>query len=130
MPFDATPLPALPAVSNPVIELLEAALARIERGWCQDLSAKDEDGQNPCDTHKPAVSFCAIGAICYAERNSDIGRIDAAMRYLLRGINPVNPRGFAIPTWNDYRYRTKDDVVRAYRRAIKIAKTEVFENAV
>jgi hypothetical protein len=130
MPFDATPLlptsPDLPTI-DPVVRLLEKGLARIERGWCQGASAKDERGQTPLPG-KPAVAFCAVGAILY---DNSISRYnEPAFRYLVRAINPNYHTAMTIPVWNDFPHRTQDDVIRVFRRAIKIAKAEVFENAV
>jgi hypothetical protein len=130
MPFDATPSP----VVNPVIERLEAGLARIEKGWCQGAAAKDKNGKEP-RSGKRAVSFCAAGAVVYGYKFSVN---DPAVEYLLKAINQADPTIFYypighrgnIPIWNDSPHRTKEDVIRLYQRAIEIAKAEVFENAV
>jgi hypothetical protein len=123
MPFDATPLPAV----NPVVELLEAGLARIEKGWCQGANGRDGYGNIVGGPYlRMAVSFCAGGAVSCDRKNT---HSNVAINYLWRTISLDQP-GINIPTWNDYPGRTKDDVIRLYQRAIEIAKAEVFENAI
>lgn len=44
-------------------EVLEAAAARVERGWCQHAAATDAEGDRLQPLDAAAARFCALGAI-------------------------------------------------------------------
>lgn len=84
-----------------VKNVLKKATDRVRRGWLQDA------------LHDYRGNVCALGAIECSTRSYDL-RQDAeiALRRVI---------GYPfIDRWNDARGRTKDQVVEAFRKAIKL----------
>lgn len=104
-------------MSNEVKEILEAALALIEKGWTRGVVARDAAGR--CvEAHDPsACSWCASGALMAAAGvrpgSSDWPASYSSARRALGD----QLGGLSIHSANDA--ATKDDVVAAYHRAIE-----------
>ena len=85
---------------------LDEARALIERGWTQEVEARDADGVEVFDDAEEAVCFCAVGAL------NRVGYSATAHR-ALKGV----VGGEDVVDWNDSPHRTQADVIDAFKRA-------------
>ena len=97
-------------------KLLEMALKKIEKGWCQGSFAQDKNGKPVYRDSQKAVKWCAIGAIYAVNTSSNI--VDA-WDFLEQSLPKKH---IHIPVWNDKNGRTKEQVINLYKRAIARAK--------
>lgn len=87
---------------------LEAALARIQQGWCQGVAAIDHE-RIPCDPASPhACAWCLVGAL-YFDREAC-----KSLRSILKG---------SVCFWNDSKRRTQAEVVALLDGAIEECST-------
>jgi hypothetical protein len=100
------------------LEVLRKARGLIEKGWCQGVYAKDENGK-PCDPNSAAAeSFCVYGALRrWAQRYSD--EYDAATDRL--GEEPECQHGISL--FNDHEDRTQAEVLALFDRTIAKLET-------
>ncbi len=101
-------------------QILDGAARLVERGWCQDASARDLLGRSVLPTGRWARKFCAHGAmirvVAFDRTAPGEGNLCEADRYL-RGRT-----GNYVPVWNDAQGRTKAEVVTALRQAATDAR--------
>lgn len=102
-------------------DVLRKAKVKIEQGWCQLASARDASG-NPVHPGSPsACEFCMTGAIeAAAGMMSRNEYLDLSKH--VRSSLPVQALG--IPSWNDSRLRTKEEVLAVFDKAIERAEKE------
>lgn len=100
-------------------EILRAARAKIEQGWCQRCVARDSQGYRiyvgnmmEASRNPAAVSWCAQGAVFAA--GGDINGPELPI--LGQAV------GSCIGIWNDRPRRTKEEVLAAFDRAIELAE--------
>lgn len=72
---------------------------------------KDEKGHECSPSSLDACCFCAEGAIMAA------GAQDTLHEHTLDALRHVLPR--SVITWNDYVVKSKREVIRAFRKAIR-----------
>ncbi len=110
MPFDNTPVEA----PNKTKEILQEALALIEKGWCQGAFAKDKYGYSCPEDSCYAVSYCIIGAI---------SKVSLLKRFINNDGTPIIAYIIKedILVWNDAPGRTKGEVIAVFKRAIELA---------
>lgn len=107
--------------------VLKRALSKIKKNWIQGASARNKKG-DVVPTHSPnAVSFCAVGAI-QASIPLSFGNyfIKLGCFKLLekaKSIYSTNPID-SIIAWNDVHGRTKEEVIKTFEKAIKLALKE------
>jgi hypothetical protein len=96
------------------LEALKAGRDRIEQGWSQSAAFRSSDG---AVTYIPdeAVAWCAYGAIC-------IGHVGTPHNLAHRTLVNVIGEGGGLSIWNDDPSRTKEDVLAAYDKAIRLAE--------
>jgi hypothetical protein len=94
-----------------VASALRAARAKIERGWCKNDYAVDEEGLSVLPTNPRATNFCAVGALRSLGLHIDL--FIEAERALSSQIGWE-----VVVDWNDKRGRTKQDVLDLYDQAI------------
>lgn len=107
-----------------VVEVLQGARAKIVQGWCQDTAAKDAHGKGVMVADPEACSWCVLGAIwsCTAY-GSDV---ELAAEDTFRRVLPGSYA--SIRLWNDRPKRTKEEVLRAFDRAIELVKEEEHQS--
>jgi hypothetical protein len=91
----------------------------LQKGWTQEVHARDESGDSDFVTADSAVCFCALGAIsaAYGSDPSDETGVDAQFH-----LRKVLPAYASIPDWNDDPVRTKDEVVAKLREAAALTR--------
>lgn len=101
-----------------VIRVLEKARAKIEQGWCKEFVARDEHGAVVAPRSPRACSWCAEGAILASTRRLHWPAYD----YLADALG--DRHGIDVPEWNDAPRRTQKQVLKAFDKAIELAKAE------
>lgn len=86
-----------------------------EVGWTKVAIAKTDDGRHVQATHKDATCFCALGAIRKAR--SLAGRKYSESDIAKPFFEELPMRAKSIPSWNDNRARTVEDVREAFYSA-------------
>jgi hypothetical protein len=114
MPFDN-----LPVVSNPVRDVIDQAIDRIETdGWCQGSL-----GVHPKSTR--GLSVCLLGAIgIYQVRGSYFAPtpdVEEAKRLLAEMIPRCGDEQHSLFMWNDDPQRTRDEVIDLLKRVRDLA---------
>lgn len=94
-----------------VADKLAEARALIERGWCQDVYARDRAGNEMRWADRRATCYCTRGAL-YA-----VGVHDVAYEFVFQA---VENQSLAI--WNDAPERTQAEVIDAFKRAEQLAR--------
>lgn len=102
-------------------EVLIRGRARLEKGWCQGASARDENGYTVGANLPVATSFCIFGALTYEDRYD--GTLDA--RQLVREVLGAKLGDGAIATYNDAPGRTKEEVLALVDKAIALAEEKI-----
>ena len=105
-----------------VKEDLIKARAKIEKGWCQGVAARDINGESVHATSSDAVQFCILGAL-----GSVRGRISVeGTSWLYHAIHNGAPKlgGFTISAYNDAPWRTQEEVLAIFDKAIALAEEE------
>lgn len=97
-------------------EVLRAARAKIERGWCQGAIARTSRGDAVFHDSPTARSWCVAGAIRCITINDPAARA-AADAEVARAVGSSY-----IGDWNDERGRTKEQVLAAFDGAIAAAE--------
>lgn len=99
------------------VEILEAAMALVKRGWCQGPAAMNAAGLAVSPGSRTAVRWCGYGAIrAVCRPTTDIEVRYRVLNFLRRAA------GTPIALFNEHPGRKKSEVLAAYRRAIKLAK--------
>jgi hypothetical protein len=96
--------------------LIEARDLIINKGWTQKVFARDEFNNRISQYDKSACSYCMIGACRTAAMRHNVGPI-SALNALKNAIN--HP---FISVWNDNPYRTKEEVIEAFNKAIDLCE--------
>lgn len=109
-----------------VADILERAKGYVERGWCQGSSATNEQGEVVNPFHPSACCWCAQGAVNAAafefRLESWFESAVTSLRKELRILGVENP---SIPRWNDDPFRTKQEVLDLFDRAIQRLKEQI-----
>lgn len=100
--------------------------------WCQNVPARDRNGNPVQSVSADAVSWCAHGRIAaVAHRNGDIGgfgHVAAAACSMLRNavVNIPGPKkpGWSVSVWNDEPGRTVQQVAALFDRNIAAARQQ------
>lgn len=92
---------------------LRRALRKIEKGWCQHFFATKNG--NPTAI-SDGDSFCSIGAIITTANGSWLNTAE----FLRKVVGSMTISSIA--SWNDSPVRTKEDVIKAYKQAINLAR--------
>ena len=114
------------------VNILEKAKELIRVGWCQHWYARNADGETVDLRSDSAVSWCATGAIGRAV-NVDIPG-GHGIRYndwlsIVKLVIKVNKTiNAGLPSWNDARSRTREDVLEAYDITIRHVHNDRQEN--
>lgn len=90
-------------------EILIAAKAKVEAGWCQGAYARDDRGYSTIGDQSDAVSWCMSGALG-AVSGWQTFKAEQAIRPYLGNDNLVQ--------WNDRIRRTKAEVIAVFDQAI------------
>jgi len=108
-----------------VAKLLRAARAKIERPECRckGAYARDRLGNAVDADSPPAIAWCPIGALLWADRDNPNDDIYRAARTALVKALPVRPRYCSITAYNDARRTTHRKVLRWVDRAIAAAES-------
>lgn len=86
-----------------------------EGAWIQGAFAADFNGENVLPSDKRAVCWCALGAIA-----REIGdQYSEALRVFREYLDELS-----ITEWNDYPYRTKEQVLNTFDKVIASIFTE------
>ena len=96
--------------------IVQAAVARIERGWCQGAIARTAGGAE-CGAWSPkAASWCLMGAVDAAamEVTGCEGDVDQVFRRLQDG-GGVDE---GLAAWNDAEGRTADEVLKRLKEVL------------
>jgi hypothetical protein len=135
MPFDGWMKPdtGRERINNPcrheVLEVLQAAKAKIEKGWCRGA---------PWHATKDGFGYCVIGAIECALSDSPLkmtrlpNRLRDRAHNTFREANSI-PRSVLvqrpdqdITSWNDHPLRKREQVIEAFDKAIEWEMKNAF----
>lgn len=114
-------------MQNAVLDLLKAARATIEQGWCQESPALDAEGEVVNPTDPTAIEWDIDGAF---EKNAaeytdyEVRKAEACVWFHAGWINEDYHFGTyedvpELVDWNDTKGRTKEEVLEAFERAIR-----------
>jgi hypothetical protein len=95
-------------------ELLVRAAELIERGWCQQALAEDEQGRQVEPWSETACRWSPLGALTrvwHERRGAELDRFETAYAALALAT------GGHVEEWNAARWRTKWHVLSAFARA-------------
>lgn len=113
-------MPSKPNSSKTVLQILQKARALVARGWTRHVLAKNARGKLVDSSSRTAVCFCAMGAFYRA------GGLHSEERRKAQAVfttaNDLNATG--ISAWNDKRWRTQAQVVRAFDKAIATTQAQ------
>ena len=98
-------------------EVLRAARAKIEQGWCQGESARGSRGTYIDPAASEAQEWCPLGALDYVCYRNAYSYYDGARTALAKAM-----RSASVSDWNDMLGRTKEEVLAAFDRAIAAAE--------
>jgi hypothetical protein len=96
-------------------EILIAARAKIEEGWCRKSYARDRQGNTVYSGNPAASSWCMAGAVAAAANNEEL-----ALREPFRLLDEVIGNGGNIEAYNDAPERTKEEVLAIFDKAIQL----------
>ena len=104
-------------------EILEQARALIERGWTQNASARNADGDHVAPTSRHACKWCASGALNTVYETIQNWRDDPKTEEasdLVRAAIPKGSNDFhkTIIGFNDAIETTKADILSVFDEAI------------
>lgn len=115
-----------------VYEILEAAQAKLEEGWCAYSFAEDADGNRVRPTEPEAVRWCARGAIQSALGWSGNSHFCPEERNYLTTLNAIveergsfAPAGVQIAAFNNV--EGQDATVEVFKEAVRREKERVSE---
>lgn len=105
--------------------VLKRALGKIKKGWNRGAEARNNLGDIVPVSSSSAVSFCSIGAIGAVAHNYYLK--DDCFRILAKKLDNISvPPGYdavgKIVKWNDDPKRTKEEVIKVFEEAIKLAE--------
>lgn len=108
------------------IEILQRAKARIERGWCKQILAKDQDGANVEAKSLEACTWCLEGAL--EAEGVEAYNETIPLNIFLRNLLGTDR---SLYQWNDDPRRTKQEVLALLDRGIaKLAEEETNANQI
>lgn len=99
-------------------QILRQARALIKKGWCKKVIARTKTGACTYPDSRYACAWCAEGAIQRACKH----KFRFYVMTLVGIVKRENKISKELHQWNDAPRRTKDDVLRAFDRAIKYAE--------
>lgn len=82
------------------LDVLIAARAKIDRGWCKGAWAQDSMGRACGATSQRAQSWCLLGAVLAAEGHGG-NWLETHTPPALFALQDANPVGGPWPLWND-----------------------------
>jgi hypothetical protein len=97
-----------------VVEILEKSLRHLQyNGWMQGSYGPNEKG-----------AYCAIGHIgqVCCRHGLSVSTQVRAENYVMAATGDTSPRAGALAVWNDTPYRSKEEVIAAFKLAIKRAR--------
>lgn len=105
-------------MSAAVADVLDRAAELVERGWTQDVLARDVLHNRVEPNDPQAVEWCLSGAMSLADPQYRYrGKCAAQLRWLLK----IRPEA-SLVEWQDSPYRRQGHVVAALRRAAALAR--------
>lgn len=96
-------------------EILRAARAKVEKGWCQGPPAKDGNGHATYSGSDRACKWCSVGAI-WSVLDATTGE-QACAEVAIQNALGVTSLAF----WNEKPGRTQAEVLEAFDKAIALA---------
>lgn len=96
-------------------QLINKAIEILNRGWCVNAQARDNNGEAICATDHDAVQWCLVGAIYRAERELNYPYNDqkrAALASMLKAKTDDN-----IGLYNDT--HTKEEVIQLLQKVMQ-----------
>jgi hypothetical protein len=107
MPFDGTHY----ETASPVTQMLVDGRQKVQGGWCQRIT-------------RQRGSACMIGALAITDFEIFCG----AERFILEAIEDLGYSHSSVASFNDELYRTKDEVLKVYDRAIELSMPRMQRN--
>ncbi len=92
----------------------------LEKGWTQEASARDADGEPLLSTDTRACSFCILGAVWRAVAGHD-NPMESRLVYALRNAIGEDAK---LVAYNDTPGRTQDEILALVDKAIENIKEE------
>lgn len=105
------------------LTVLEQGRGFVKKGWNKQEFAYDVNGRPVSTTSPDAVTWCALGGMLRASKEMDSIAAQDEAETAFMAANRITTIGY----WNDKKGRTKEQVLKAFDRAIawmnkKIAK--------
>jgi hypothetical protein len=97
-------------------EVLIAARAKIEQGWCQGYKARSSEGLPINPQSRYATQWCMIGSLAAVCGDSTWTRYRGFLA------NALGSPGVEVADYNDDLCRTKEDVLAVFDKAIQLAE--------
>ena len=104
-----------------ITEHLRAARAFVERGWCQNAFARQENGDPAVPRSKKACQWCVMGALIAAMPGKPPAGLMVSCDALFRKAARTS---LSIHKWQDKKGRKKEQVLRVFDKAIILAETQ------
>ena len=108
--------------------VLDYAEGYIRRGWCQHASAMTRDGTACSAVDPDARRWCLLGAIdaglteYLGSRPGGTNAWDDTARFVHRALGEVTGvQTYSLAHFNDFRARSKEDVLEVIKRAKQLA---------
>lgn len=111
-----------PVAATVIAEALTRVRVRLTppASWTREATARTCRG-GECQAYDPdATCWCIYGAIC-AECGPDVGLVEACVRAVEQVIG-LSDSGLTLMGWNDFKWRTHDDVLGVLGVAITRAQ--------
>lgn len=102
------------------VTVLKRARARIEKGWCRSVFAKDSLGRRVDPASETACRWCAVGAM---KADSKIASNDVICKAIKSAYHALPPTSCAVEAFNDNQ-KSKHAVLALFDRAIEFAKQQ------
>jgi hypothetical protein len=107
MPFDGTYY----ETASPVTQMLIDGRQKLQRGWCQWIM-------------RQRGSACMIGSLAI----TDFETFCTAEKLILEAIDDLGYSHSSVVSFNDDLFRTKDEVLKVYDRAIELSMPRIQQN--
>jgi hypothetical protein len=107
MPFDGTHY----ETASPVTQMLADGRQQLQRGWCQRIT-------------RQRGSACMIGSL----EITDFEIFRLAEQFILEAIDDLGYSHSSVVSFNDDLFRTKDEILEVYDRAIELSTPRLQRN--
>ena len=88
--------------------------------WTQGNAARDRFGVAVSERDETAVCWCAIGVVWRLQDSPQFAVAEAALKRLRRAIRSDNSESVSVGAWNDYSWRSIEEVIAIFEKAAEL----------